>query len=133
MQKVKLSGRLPLNIDRNLGFALDQLLNEIGVTINDLVDDVMPRANHSAALTADTLVRTGKSIYRGFTVTVITAVGAIDIRDATSAGTGVVIDTIPAATAAGTRVEKQVGRICEVGLYVDFAAGTTGTIVVDYE
>lgn len=132
MQKVKTDGRLPQNIDRDLGFALSQLFRELAFSLNDLIDYVMPRANHSSAITADALVKTGKVIYRGFDITVVTAAGTIDIRDAASAGTGTVIDTIPAATAAGTRVEKQVGIICETGLYVDYN-GATGTVVVLYE
>ena len=93
----------------------------------------MPQANHSAAITADALVKTGRAVYRGFTITVVTAVGSIDIRDGVAAGGGVIIDTIPIGGAAGTRVEKTVGVVCETGIYVDYNGGATGTVVVLFE
>lgn len=115
------------------GGALYRYLASLARAINKLARDTMPIAAHSSAITADALVKTGQCVYRGFTVTTATAVAAIDIRDGTSAGGGTVIDTIPAATAAGTRVEKVIGVGCDSGLYADYAAGATGTIIVHFE
>lgn len=131
--KLKLLGRLPASIDRSLGLSLDQIHAEIQNAVNQLIDTAMPRAVHSPAVTADTLVKTGKAIYRGFNITVVTAVGTIDIRDGVAAGGGVIIDTIPIATAAGTHYEPNTGIICETGIYVDYNGGATGTVIVKYE
>lgn len=120
-------------MEKTEAFALYAIFRDFARQINALTEDVMPKANHSAALTADALVKTGQAVYRGFTVTVVTAVGAIDIRDGIAAAGGVVIDTIPVGTAAGTRVEKTVGIVCETGLYVDYAAGATGTVILHFE
>lgn len=131
--KVNADGRLPAKTESTLAFALYAIFKDFAKQINALTDYVMPKANHSAAITADALVKTGGCVYRGFHVTVVTAVGTIDIRDGVAAGGGVIIDTIPAATAAGTRVEKTVGVICETGIYVDFNGGATGTVVALFE
>lgn len=130
--RVNANNRLPLSADASLTFALYAVFRDFANQINLLTDAVMAKANHSAAITADALVKTGQTTYRGFTITVVTAAGTIDIRDGTSAGTGVIIDTIPAGTAVGTRVEKTVGVICETGIFVDYN-GATGTLVVLYE
>ena len=130
--KVNAEGRLPASGD-TLTYSLYAIFRDFARQINELTDYIMPKAIHSSALTADALVKTGQGVYRGFTITTVTAVGIIEIRDAVAAGAGTVIDTIPVATAAGTRVEKQVGVICETGIYVDFAAGATGTLNVLYE
>lgn len=131
--KVSVDNKLPLNMEPTLRFALTAVLRDIARSLNEVIDTVMAKATSSSAITGDSLVRSGASVYRGFHVTTATAVGIIEIRDATSAGSGKVIDTIPAGTAAGTRVEFQVGKNCDTGLYADYAAGTTGTIVVWYE
>jgi hypothetical protein len=131
--KFNVENRLPSDMRPRDQFALYNVFRDLAKIVNDLVDTVMPKVAHSSAITADSLVKTGQSIYRGFTVTVVTATAAIDIRDATSAGSGTIIDTIPAGTAAGTRVEKQAGVICETGIYVDYGASATGTVVVLYE
>jgi hypothetical protein len=131
--KVSADNRLPSQTEKTLAFALYAIFRDFARQINDLTDTAMPKAVHSPAITADTLVKTGQGTYRGFTITVVTAVGTIDIRDGTSAGGGVIIDTIPVGTAAGTRVEKNIGVICETGIYVDYNGGATGTLVVLYE
>lgn len=131
--QVNADNRLPAGMEKTEAFALYAIFRDFARQINALTEDVMPKANHSAALTADALVKTGQAVYRGFTVTVVTAVGAIDIRDGIAAAGGVVIDTIPVGTAAGTRVEKTVGIVCETGLYVDYAAGATGTVILHFE
>jgi len=131
--KVNADNRLPQKTETTLAFSLYAIFRDFANQINLLTDAVMAKANHSAAITGDALVKTGQTTYRGFTITVTTAVGTIDIRDGTSAGTGVIIDTIPVGTAAGIRVEKTVGVICETGIYVDYNGGATGTLVVNYE
>ena len=133
MSIVNADNRLPATMERTEAYALYAIFRDFARQINALTESVMAKANHSAAITADALVYTGQTTYRGFTITVVTAVGTIDIRDGVAAGGGVIIDTIPAATAAGTRVEKVVGVICETGIYVDFNGGATGTVVVHYE
>ena len=130
--KVVVDGRLPVNMDKDLRFALTGVLRDLAGAVNELTDTVMAKATHSPAITADALVKTGKCVYRGYTITAVTAAGTIDIRDGVSAGTGVVIDTIPAATAAGTKSERTVGITCETGLYVDYN-GATGTVVALFE
>ena len=130
---VNADNRLPRSLDTTLSFALYAIFRDFARQINELTENVMAKANHSAALTADALVKTGAATYRGFTITTVTAVGTIDIRDGITAGGGVIIDTIPVATAAGTRVERTVGVTCETGLYVDFGAGATGTVILLYE
>ena len=131
--RVNADNRLPQKTDSTLAFALYAIFRDFARQINELTETVMAKVNHSSAITGDTLVKTGQATYRGFTITVVTAVGTIDIRDGTSAGAGTVIDTIPVGTAAGTRVEKTVGVICETGIFVDYNGGATGTLVVLYE
>lgn len=130
--KVNADNRLPANTEKNLSFSLYAIFRDFARQINALTEIVMAQAFHSSAITADALVKSGRVVYRGYTITVVTAGGTIDIRDATSAGSGTIIDTIPAATAAGTRVERLVGIVCETGLYVDYN-GATGTVVVAFE
>jgi hypothetical protein len=93
----------------------------------------MAKANHSSAITADALVKTGTAVYRGYTVTAATATANIEIRDATAAGAGTVIDVIESGSAIGTQVEKSVGINCETGIYVDYGASATGTVVILFE
>jgi len=87
-------------------------------------------STHTAGLTADALVKTGKGIYTGYTVTVAVAVAPIVIRDATSAGAGDIIDVIPIGATAGTTKQRNV--IFKKGLFVDYGATTTGTIIAEY-
>jgi hypothetical protein len=131
--KVSADNRLPVATDKTLAFALYAIFRDFARQINALTDDVMPTANHSAAITADALVKTGLVTYRGFNVTVTTAVGTIDVRDGTSAGGGTIIDQIPMGTVAGTSYVASLGIICETGIYLDFNGGATGTVVVLYE
>jgi hypothetical protein len=131
--KVSADGQLPFGIDKTLAYSLYAIFRAFAKQINALTEAVMTKAIHSPAIAADTLVRTGPSTYRGFTITVVTAVGTIDIRDGVAAGGGTIIDTIPIGTAAGTRVQNSVGVTCETGLFVDFNGGATGTLVLLYE
>lgn len=131
--KVSADGKLPLSLPADARYALTTIFAEFARQINDLTDSVMPKATHSSAITADALVKTGACTYRGFRVTTSTATAAIEIRDATAAGAGTVIDVIPSGTTAGTRIEPTTGITCETGLYVDYAAGATGTVVILFE
>jgi hypothetical protein len=131
--KVSVDNKLPLNMEPTLRFALTAILREIARSLNEVIDSVMETASHSAVITADTLVKTGTGKYKGYVVNVATAAGTIDIRDATSAGTGTIIETIPAGKAVG-RYETNRPWIFETGIYVDYNAGpATGTLVVLYE
>jgi hypothetical protein len=87
-------------------------------------------ARRTGALTSDNAVLSGSGVYRGYTVTVATALAAIQILDATSAGAGVVIDVIPAGTAVGTTKERN--TTLTTGLFVDYGVGATGTLIVEY-
>jgi|APLak6261663543_1056040.scaffolds.fasta_scaffold34457_2 hypothetical protein len=87
-------------------------------------------STHTAGLTADSLVKSGKGIYTGYTVTTAVAVAAIVIRDSLTAGAGDIIDVIPIGAAAGSTKQRNV--IFKRGLFVDFGATTTGTIIAEY-
>lgn len=89
--------------------------------------------SHYAVASADGLVKQGIGTYHGYIITVVTAVGAIDIRDAVAAGAGTIIDTIPSGTAAGSYKYLCDGIALSTGLFVDFGAGATGTVVALYE
>lgn len=119
----------PQVTDQFLKLYLQQELAAHARAINALFEEVMPVAAHSAAITADTLVFTGPCVYYGFQVTTATATAAIQIRDGVAAGGGVVIGTINAGTAVG-QYPTTTGVYCETGLYVDYAASATGTVVV---
>ncbi len=108
---------------------LQQELAAHARAINALWNEVMPVTAHSASITADALVFTGPCIYYGYQVTTATATANIQVRDATSAGAGVVIGTIVSGTAAG-QYPTTTGIYCETGLYVDYAASATGTVVL---
>lgn len=84
----------------------------------------------SASLTASAQVGQENAVYHGYTVTVATAVAAINIRKGSL--TGQIVDVIPATTAAGTTKAYNNGIAMDSGLFVDFATGT-GTLVVHYE
>lgn len=112
----------------NLYAYLQETLAAHARAINVLIGEVMPVAAHSAAITADALVFTGPCIYYGYSVTTATATAAIQVRDAVSAGGGTVIGTINASTAIG-QYPTTTGVYCETGLYVDYAASATGTVV----
>lgn len=73
---------------------------------------------------------TGPCIYYGYYVTTALSAAACNIRDATSAGTGTIIDIIAASAAAGTQNVRPFGTYCANGLYTDF--GGTGTVTIFY-
>lgn len=75
-------------------------------------------------LSATTVAARGPCKYFGFIVTTVTATGVIQIRDSVSAGTGLVIDVIPIATAVGTvRYFNEPIRF-STGLTFDLNGGT---------
>jgi hypothetical protein len=84
----------------------------------------------SPSLTASAQVGQGNAVYYGYTVTVVTATAAINIRK--NSLTGQIIDVIPSATAAGATKDYSLGVACDGGLFVDFN-GATGTVVIRHE
>ena len=85
----------------------------------------------SPTLTASGQVGTQRNtVYYGYTVTVVTATAAINIRK--DSASGQIIDVIPAATAAGANRSLSYGTHCGEGLFVDFN-GATGSVVINYE
>ena len=86
----------------------------------------------SAPLTSGTTqVGQANAVYYGYTVTVVTAVGVINIRKTSASGQ--IIDVIPVATAAGANRSLSYGTACDGGLFVEFNGGATGTVVINYE
>lgn len=71
------------------------------------------------------------AVYYGYTVTVVTATGPINIRKTSASGQ--IIDVIPAGTAAGSNRSLSYGTQCDDGLFVEFNGGATGTVVINYE
>lgn len=87
---------------------------------------------HSAVCTANTQIKSSAGVYGGFIVTVATAAGTIDVRDATAAGGGQIIATIAAGTAVGAYI-LPAGITFTTGIYLEYNAGpATGSIVVAY-
>jgi hypothetical protein len=84
----------------------------------------------SASLTASAQVGQENAVYYGYTVTVVTAAAAINIRKGSASGQ--IIDVIPSATAAGASKDRSLGVQCDGGLFFDMN-GATGTVVVFYE
>lgn len=93
----------------------------------------MERVLASPSLTTSGLVggASSSSVYHGYTVTVVTATGAINIRKGSVSGQ--IVDVIPATTAVGTSKSLGHGLQCEGGIYVEFNGGATGTVVIHYE
>ena len=118
------------SLEPQLRFGLESIFRDLQRAFNDLESRVVVNATPSAVLTADTLVRTGQAIYRGFTVMATTATNDINVYDGTS-NAGKLIDVIPSGTTKGTTEERQVGITCETGIYVDFVG--TGSVQVNYE
>lgn len=81
--------------------------------------------------TAATLVvAKGLSKYYGYIVTTVTATAALQIRDASAAAAGTVIDTIPTATAIGTAKVFPHPIQCEAGIVFDLNGGTGGVTLL---
>jgi hypothetical protein len=88
------------------------------------------KAKPSASLTATGQVGQENTVYYGYTVTVVTATAAINIRKGSVSGQ--IIDVIPSGTAAGATKDYSLGVAMDGGLFVDFN-GATGTVVIRYE
>jgi hypothetical protein len=84
----------------------------------------------SVSLTASGRVGLENAVYHGYTVTVVTATAAINIRKGSL--TGQIVDVIPSATAAGATKTLNHGLAMDAGLFVDFN-GASGTVVIHYE
>ena len=83
-------------------------------------------------VTADTLVYTGPCIVYGATVNVVLSAATIDLRDAISAGTGVIKLMVPPLAAVGfVQNLGGVGIKYDTGLFVK--VNGTGTVVVLWE
>ncbi len=119
---------LPMEVRKTF----EPILRDIQRVVNDLESRVVVQATPSAVLTGDTLDRTGKAIYRGFTVMVTTATADINVYDGIS-NAGKLIDVIPTGATKGTTEERTVGITCETGLYVDFTGSATGSVQINYE
>ena len=91
----------------------------------------MSKAQPSATLTASGAVGGKLGVYHGYVVTVTTATGAINIRNGSASGQ--IVDVIPAATAAGASRSTTDGWQLDGGIYVEFAGGATGSVVVLHE
>jgi len=89
-----------------------------------------PRAAGKAGLTGSGAVgAAGARMYYGFIVTTALSAAAITIYDNT-AGSGTVVDVIPASTGAGTRSVLPCPVPCTTGIYASFAG--TGTVLFLY-
>lgn len=73
----------------------------------------------------------GPCVYYGYIVTTILGAGVINIRDAVAAGSGDIIDIIPATSAVGVEKARPFGVYCPLGAYADFAS--TGTVTFFYQ
>jgi hypothetical protein len=82
------------------------------------------------SVAASTVVAKGLSKYYGYIVTTVTAVAAIQIRDASAAGAGTVIDTIATATAIGVKSILPHPIQCEAGITFDLNGGTGGVTLL---
>lgn len=84
----------------------------------------------SASLTASGLLVDAGN-YAGYTITVVTAVGAINVRRGSASAQ--IVDVIPSGTAAGTTKTYDYPVQMDGGIFVEFAGGATGTVVMLYE
>lgn len=86
----------------------------------------------ATSLTADGQVGVaGPCIYYGYFVTTALSAAVINVRDATSAGSGTIIDIVAASAAAGVKNQLPIGVYCANGCYADFAG--TGTVTFFYQ
>lgn len=73
----------------------------------------------------------GPCVYYGYLVTTALSAAVINVRDATAAGTGNILDIVAASAAAGVQNRLPVGIYCADGCYADFAG--TGTVTFFYQ
>lgn len=84
------------------------------------------------SLTADGQVGVaGPCVYFGHIVTTALSAAVCNVRDATAAGAGDIVDIIAASAAAGTKNLVPNGIRCPNGVYADFAG--TGTVTFFYQ
>jgi len=82
---------------------------------------------YAYSLTADGQIGVaGPTLFYGYMVTTALSAAVINVRDATAAGTGTIIDIVAASAAAGTTHFFPAGIYCANGAYADFAG--TGTV-----
>lgn len=82
------------------------------------------------SVSASTVAARGLAKYYGYIVTTVTATAALQIRDATAAAGGTVIDTIATGTAIGTAKLLPHPIICSTGLVFDLNGGTGGVTLL---
>lgn len=86
----------------------------------------------AVSLTADGQVGSaGPCIYYGHVVTTALSAAVVNVRDATAAGSGTILDIIAASAAEGVKNLPPVGIYCANGCYADFAG--TGTVTFFYQ
>lgn len=73
----------------------------------------------------------GPCIYYGCIVTTVLGVGVVNVRDAVAAGSGDIVDILPASSAAAYKSSYPFGVNCPNGVYADFAS--TGTVTFFYQ
>lgn len=73
----------------------------------------------------------GPCIYYGYLVTTALSAAVCNVRDATAAGTGTIVDIIAASSAAGVKNLVPFGVYCANGCFADFAG--TGTVTFFYQ
>jgi hypothetical protein len=106
---------------------IGKLAAERNVGTSNEYNASVPECNY-ASVTADTDISTSAaSLLLGVLVTADTATNVIEIRDATAAGAGTVVVSIPSGTTAGTFYDLK-GAKLNTGIFADFTG--TGTIVV---
>lgn len=89
----------------------------------------LPPAVKYTSVTSDTPIKSTPGVFYGVIVTTALSAAIVEIRDATSAGAGTVIATLPASSAIGTKIDfGGMGIRCATGIFADFAG--TGTITV---
>lgn len=83
------------------------------------------------SLTADGQVGiAGPCVYYGYIVTTALSAAVCNVRDATAAGSGDIVDIIAASAAAGVKNLLANGVRCPNGVFADFAG--TGTVTFFY-
>jgi hypothetical protein len=83
------------------------------------------------SITTNATIGQGPGCYHGYEVTVVTAVGAINIRDGSISGT--IVAVIPAATAVGSGRYYAHGIAVNGPIFVEYNGGATGTVSILYE
>lgn len=141
MSTVKLSARPETVI---AGTAVSEDLLSVGGALNVNVQPTTPGMDvtfdrtwgggmaKTISLSADGQVGVaGPCIYYGYLVTTALSAAVCNVRDATAAGTGTIVDIIAASAAAGVQNRLATGIYCANGCFADFAG--TGTVTFFYQ